>query len=663
MRKWWAVSSLIFVLFVAGCLEKPEGPTNWDIQLATPLIRDSLLFDSLKFNFDSTFGISYDSLGILTLDFSDTFPPETLQSILDLPEVHDTFAINLHDFFVIDIDTTTTSITLFDLVPPAFRPLLPDSGYGVIPPFHNTVSTTDTVQGVHWTSIRRGKIYVAIRNFVPLTIDTLNIALNNSRNENILNLRFNNIPFGGEQDTIIRLSNVWVDSITTYRIELSSSGSPGDSVWIRRDDSLVIVFSFDSLRVDSIAISGGRLHGQDSSQKTFDIEHGILVDTVAFSNGLLAIHVFNSLGFNILSNMHIPEFNMDTILNIRPNGVTDFPIELSTHPYVRIHPDSNAVSVALSVDAQIPGDSVVVLSPSDSLGIALDLTGAQFDRAAITFSEPYIDTIKGDTITIGNVDLPENFNISSALLRLNIVNGIRFSPAFSLHVVGFNDDGDSLVLPISPITLRPGTPYNPETTSISIDAAPLINFHPTSVAFGGIAQIDGNGAIYSNSFIGGNFSINVPFIFSIGADTAYTDTYDLSLNDDFLRALIDSSLLKEVSVILRIRNRFPFGFSKFNIVLLDTTSGDSAILTVNRFPPAPTDSLGIPIRDTAFVDTIAADSSFLQFLTHANKVYANVIWPAIHRAALFRDSKLTFSSYGFLKARVDVTKLEKGGQQ
>ncbi len=663
MRRWWIVGFLISILFVAGCLEKPEGPTNWDIQLATPLIKDSLLFDSLRFNFDSTFGIRYDSLGILTLDFSDTLPPETLQSILDLPEVHDTFAINLNDFFVIDIDTTSTSITLFDLVPPAFRPLLPDSGYGVIPPFHNTVSTTDTVQGVHWTSIRRGRFYVSIKNFVPLTIDTLNIVLSNSRNQNIFNLRFNDIPFGGEHDTVIHLSNVWVDSITSYRIELSSSGSPGDSVWIRRDDSLVIVFSLDSLRVDSIAISGGRLHGQDSSQKTFDIEHGILVDTVAFSSGLLAIHVFNSLGFNIFSGMHIPEFNIDTVLNIHPNGVTDFPIELATHPYIRMHPDSNAVSVAVFVDAQIPGDSVVVLRPSDSLGIALDLTGAQFDRAAVTFSEPYTDTIKGDTITLGNIDLPENFSINAALLRLNIVNGIRFSPEFSLRVVGYNDEGDSIALPIPTIRLMPGTPSNPETTSISIDAAPLINFHPTSVVFGGIAQIGGNGAIYSNSFIGGNFSINVPFIFSIGADTAYTDTYDLSLNDDFLGALVDSSLLKELSVILRIRNRFPFGFSKFNIVLLDTTTGDTAILTVNRFPPAPTDSLGIPIRDTAFVDTITADSTFLQFLTHANKVYASVTWPAIHRAALFRDSKLTFNSYGFLKARVDISKLPKGGQQ
>ncbi len=663
MKRWWIVGFLISILFVAGCLKKPEGPTNWDIQLATPLIKDSLLFDSLKLNLDSTFTAYYDSLGILALNFSDTLTPETLSSIVDIPDVEDTFAVDLARAFVIDIDTTTTKLILFDLVPPPIRNLLPDSGWGVIPPFSNNVLKVDTVENIHWANIRSGRLFISIRNFIPVDIDTLNIILNNSRGDDIFNLRLNNLQAGGESDTLINLTNIWVDSITTYRIELFSSGSPGDSVWISRYDSLVILFALDSLTVDSISISGGRLKAQDSSQNFFHVEHNILIDTMAFADGVMDIRFSNLLGILILVGIHIPEFNIDTILTIPPDRITDFQIELASHPYVRTHPDSNAVSASVLMDAQIPEDTVVVLRPYDSLGVVIDIVDAQFDRAAITLSEPYTDTIKGDTVTIGEMDLPENFNLNTALLRLNIVNGIRFSPQFSLHVVGYNDDGDSIVFPIPSITLRPGTPSNPETTSISIDAAPLINFRPTSVVFGGIAQIGGNGAIYSNSFIGGNFSINVPFIFSIGADTAYTDTYDLSLNDDFLGALVDSSLLKELSVILRIRNRFPFGFSKFNIVLLDTTTGDTAILTVNRFPPAPTDSLGIPIRDTAFVDTITADSAFLQFLTHANKVYASVTWPAIHRAALFRDSKLTFNSYGFLKARVDISKLPKGGQQ
>ncbi len=138
MRKWSLV--VVAILLSGGCLREPTGPTKWDIQLATPLIRDSVLFEDLDINIDSSlFDVGYDSLGILSVSFSDSIPPETLENIIDLPEVHDTFSVNLSDVMVIDLDTSSTSISLIDIVPSSIAPLIPDSGYAIIPPFANTI--------------------------------------------------------------------------------------------------------------------------------------------------------------------------------------------------------------------------------------------------------------------------------------------------------------------------------------------------------------------------------------------------------------------------------------------------------------------------------------------------------------------------------------------
>ncbi len=651
---------LSLTALAGGCLKEPQGPTRWDIQVATPLGRDSIKLSDFDINLDSTLNSFYDSLGILTVGISDSLPSETLSNIVDLPDIHDSASINLREAMVTDIDTTSLSLPITDLVPGSIVPFIPDSGYSVIPPFSNMVDRVDTAEGFHWARINSGILYVSVGNYLPIYFDTISISFSNSLGEEIISLNLGEMLPMTVYDTTIRITDVWVDSIVGYSLNLISSGSRNDTVFVTRSDSMVISFSLDSLVVDSIAVAGGHIKGSKHTYKSFHIEHDILVDTLSFSSGTLNIALYNYLSFAVNLGLVIPEFRLDTTAIIFPDTVTEISISLPEHPFIRLDPDSNSLSADVFLDAEIPRDTVSVLRLQDSLGVRIDLIDAEFHQASVTFGTPYTDTLTEDTLDIGEMDIPEGVNIEDAIFHLKLISSLWFTPDVELNLVAHHEDGDSLVLPIN-LQLMPGTPESPGTTDVSLNVADLINFRPDYITWNGTAEISGRGSIYENSAISGWFSAEVPFILSIEADTIQTDTFTIDIDDDFLDVLFDSSLLKEIMVVVNIRNMFPFGFSGFKLVLLDTLTGDSLVVPLRgSFPAAPVDSNGIPIRDTSFADTVLMDSVAANFLGRANSGYGVIWWNNIERAAVFRDSRLNFGAYGHIKARVDIEKMAGG---
>ena len=653
--------SVIVVVFSGACLKEPQGPTKWDIHLAAPLVRDSVLFSDFDINFDSSFTTFYDSMGILTVSFSDSMPPESLADLVDIPEIHDSAIINIGEAIITDIDTSNIKFSIINIVPSTIAPFIPDSGIAVIPSFSNVISALDTITEIHWASLRGSRVFLSVKNFVPVMFDSLMVNLFNSRGQQIISFKFFSLGYNGEYDTTISVGQLWIDSIINYDIRVYSSGSGGDSVLVTRRDSMVIEFALDSLCVDSMAVSGGKITGEKSTHETFYVEHNILVDTVAFSNGVLRLNIFNYLSFPVSMMMNIPEFSFDTTLFMPENSLCNVVIDLSDHPYVRLDPDSNSISAEVRLDSDIPSDSVFILRSRDSLGVHADILDARFSHASVTFSELYTDTLPEDTVNLGDFDIPEGIDIEHVMLNIQLVSSLFFQPMINLTFVGYRDDGDSIVFPIRSFRLNPGTPFAPETTDLTVDIAPLINFRPNLITMKGTIEIDGSGSIYENSSFNAKYGVRVPLILNIEADTLYSDTFELNLDDDFVDMLLDSSILKEVCVILNVRNRFPFGFNELKLVLMDTTRGDSMVLPLRgTFPPAPVDPFGIPIADTIFADTILIDSAAANFLGRANKGYGVISWNPVERAALFRDSKMEYRAYGFIKARMDAGKLAGG---
>lgn len=163
-----------------------------------------------------------------------------------------------------------------------------------------------------------------------------------------------------------------------------------------------------------------------------------------------------------------------------------------------------------------------------------------------------------EEIDLGDIpdSLQDVFTFQNAELHLEIFNGIEFDCELNLHMVGYNDSGDSSVVDIERIIIPGENPPIVVTEGVS----ELLNILPTHIKImDSYAVINGEGTITKEDSISGSYTLLTPLKFIINDKSGIRPDSiihkEISEDD---RNIIEKNL-NSTKLFLTAENLLPFG--------------------------------------------------------------------------------------------------------
>lgn len=291
--------------------------------------------------------------------------------------------------------------------------------------------------------------------------------------------------------------------------------------------------------------------------------------------------IYNPDGEVLIINLHCPG---DTTIILAEHTIGDNPSSTtsidSLHYSYKVVTDSTSNYVTVDYQDEVKANIVIgdmifqkVFGVIDHKRIELEDMDEEIDLGDIPDS------------------LQDVFTFQNAELHLEIFNGIEFDCELNLHMVGYNDSGDSATVDIERIIIPGENPPIIVTEGVS----ELLNILPTHIKImDSYAVINGAGTITKEDSISGSYTLLTPLKFIINDKSGIRpdSIIHIEINEDN-RNIIEKNL-NSMKLFLTTENLLPFG-SGIKICF----AADSSLVWDN--PELTIDSL---IINPATIDTI-----------------------------------------------------------
>lgn len=263
---------------------------------------------------------------------------------------------------------------------------------------------------------------------------------------------------------------------------------------------------------------------------------------------LIFNEIYTQAGIPLEISFHCPG---DTTFNFAGYTVGHDPN--STIPIDTLH-------YTYSVITESTGEEYVPINYDDEVAATISIGNMVFQEVIGVIDNKEVD-MEDIYEEIDMEDLPDSLQglleFQIVELHIEILNQVGFDCNLNMHLVGSNDEGESVAIDVSETILK-------ETTTVIIiedGVADLLNLIPTLITVTDIYATIGDGitpgSIALNDSIGGSYAVTTPLKFII-ADHTITDRPDPIEMDESSQDAFENNI-NGIRLVINIENKFPFG--------------------------------------------------------------------------------------------------------
>lgn len=519
------VLALGLIFGLSACsFEKPQQPT-WDTDLVVPLISHNYDMLELVDRMDEE-NLSYDSLGNISISIDQTMDTVSIDAGLTVDGITTTYSEKLGSVEINSPTAVSQDISLSDYV---------SLGEGGVVPSMTIQANKNLPEITEFNSvtIETGSLIITATNNFGLNLDSANIGIVDISTFDVIGLvRFpDGIQAGAAESGSIDLAGKTLYNRLSYSAFLYLEG---DTLLTLADKSFSIEAGFSP--TVTVSSANARISSQSKSYgERISFANDNDIESASVSEGQIEIRVTNATELPTTITVNVAEFKNGT----QP---LNFSVELSKqqnqqiirslagYTFTPLAGESDpSMDVELDVSIAGSGSETALVSATDSFAVEVAVTDLEFSSVTgvIAPTDVTIDPVHE------SVDIPtgfENFNLTSAVMTLEIYSAVSLPTDAAIHLEGNN--GQELDISA---TLNGGSVQSPGKTTVVVDdLSDFLNPIPSSITLTGTATVgDGvtSGTVTDDAFVYGKVSIVSPLKMSIGNTTFDTDINKADLDD------------------------------------------------------------------------------------------------------------------------------------
>ncbi len=603
---------ITFLSLVQCSIKKPESPT-WSTNLVVPVVNRTYPMQELidKVGDDN---LVIDSTGLVAFTVSELLDTVTIdQDNLNTDDLAYSISKRLGP---IEIESPTIHpVTVsFDSVSglgyslPGDRAVVPDTTFRV-------VSDMPGISSFTTATFSQGRADIGITNELGLDLDNIIITIVNAETHQVIATAYHPsvLPSGSSTTVPMVLDGYTIphelDIVTWYH-------TPLDTVDNVSSRSITTTVTFgDTLEV---IYAVGQVPALSRTDTAFvSLAENNRVDTADIAGGLLDFSITNESGLNATVTVALPDVQsggapLTIDRYVLERQTVRMQVDLTGYELV---PQSSNVPQELSVvaTASSPGSGLdeVVVTSADSFVVNAELTDLRFSSITGVF--------QAVTVTFDDIreqfDLPvgfEHIEPTSAVLTLEVDNGIDLPGQVALQISGNNGEALALLGDVSPRGLASSVSSSIVVTNVADFLSPI----PTEIeAAGTLTFGDGSyqSRITENDFVAASVRIDAPLEVIINPATIKTDIESEDIDQEDVDVITDHFV--QGRLLFQVTNALPLG-ATLNMYI----GGDSASLYSN--PQLRLDSIYVtaaPVDENGFV-TDAATTAYQEILLSSEDI-------------------------------------------
>ncbi|NOY89175.1 MAG: hypothetical protein GXO93_07295 [FCB group bacterium] len=606
---------VIFLTFTQCTVKKPESPV-WNTSLVVPVINHTYDMEEIIRRIDQP-EISVDSLGNIAYSTSQ----------------------DLDTVFLDQSNLTTSNLSYslaqqlgpIDITPPAIAPVTVDlstiSGLATALPGDSAFIDTlhfqlyndmPTINNFSQATISNGQLIASVTNNLDVSLDTIIIQIYDINSASVIATDTFPAPInsGSSANLPINLNGKTISNSLRLDLSCYTPGGIVDSASYRNITSGISFGS--SLTVSSAVAEVPPLNDISFSQKVgINLKSGEKIDSANINQGNLNLNIVNGTALDASLNI--------TISGIVNNGVTFSIIQPIPAGQTMIL-DTNLAnfsfipqndSIDINIIASISGSNgtFVNVNESDSFQVSATIGNLTFNTVSGVFNNDSAN-FTGVNKQLNIPDGFDNITLKTAILTLDVENGIDLPGVLNIQISGSNGKTINLTGDIAPKGINVTTLSSITNDSVADFLSPL----PDSIGVTGTIRF-GDG-VYQSTITKDDFvSAQVNFYAPLEVKINNAQLNDLNIS----KSAIDQNNINiitdhatEARFIYNVTNHLPLG-AKAIIYL----SHDSASLYTNPqvsldtiyIDPAPVSlTTGIVSGDSITTGEIYLDSLDIQVL-------------------------------------------------
>lgn len=623
---------IIFLTLVQCSIKKPESPT-WDTSLVIPVINRTYNMTELIQKLDQD-GIVMDSLGNISFKITQQLDTVTVSSnYLNTPTISYNFSRKLDTFSIAAPNIPPIVVSIATIT--GISASTPEDTFTIGPQSFNILNDLPLITSYSSATITSGLANVNIYNNIGADLDTVIFELWDVGSNILLGIdsNFSGIPTGSSATIAINLSGRIITNRFRIKAQCHTVGGFIDSV-STRGVSTELEF------VGSLVVSGATAE-IPAFTRSISSQVNLLetdrIDTASLASGNLSLQISNATALDVTIDLSFPDILLaGSPLTISPalSGWQTSNININLAGY-KIVPTDVTVPQSLDVDAVVnilaTAPTKVTVNQNDSFYVSVDISGLSFNYVV-----GYFDSVEASFSGItAAIDIPtgfESMQFPSAVLTLEVENGIDLPGELNIQVDGDNGNSLNIVGSISPS----GGLSSAISIIVEPSAGSFLSPTPSQIDISGSVVFAGGGyqgRIEADDFISATVTFLAPLEVIIQPATIDTDIERTEIDTADIGIITDH--LQEARFIYNIVSHLPIGAQ------IDVYFGsDSATLFANpqllinaiSLPAAPVDISGIVI------DTVSTDYQEIFLDTTDIKILEN--------DTLFIGSRLSLTGTG-----------------
>lgn len=490
--------------------------------------------------------------------------------------------IEMEDYLTINTTMRDSSIRFWDMIPGIDQF---EGTYQSIPPFSiNQMRTNSfTVGKINYIKISSGVAEIKIENYLPISIDSINVRLIDEVYGFIEELHFDRPLTPGSCGTAsIDLAGMSVSSQLFLEISALSPGSGNDKVHISNTSNIVASMIVRDLQLIEAEAYVSSVNYEDDVELT--IIDDMHISEARFFSGIANMVLTNHTGMEANISMQFPDIfradgnplTLDFVLTIKQKLQTSINLkDFIFKPPVDETMSGQKLRVHFWVTTFDYGKEIVRLTRQDWAEVDISLEDMKFAflSGILNRKEMTIDSEISFTALSDNFD---EIQFSKARLDLNFYNQINFPIYTEFEMISISKTGNRVTLPVQQ-RIEPGTSANHTKTTVTLTQynSDILNFLsnlPQKIDLQGNAFIgDGTtvGSVDYRDLVQVDYELTTPLqaVFSeniISLDTTEIiiepEDYDGEIETD--AEVLDGGLMKRIlsgEMEFTVHNHFPVG--------------------------------------------------------------------------------------------------------
>jgi hypothetical protein len=643
MRKIFLITSILLIIFLYGCFEKPSEPVlpTWDVDLTVPIFNRT--FTLGEFVEKDTTYLKVGSGNQIYYSTSQELKATKIGDNLKISDISASASTQLGNFEVKDPGTISAKISVGQIFPglsnvPPGNYIVPSNSPG------QTISTNftafDNFQSITFDG---GVLKITVANGLPVPLqfpDGLKIYAQSNPSTPIVTLFVNETVNANSQKTAeVDLSGITLPANLGLTVTVLSPGSGGSPVYLDVNQMFLTVSA--ELQNLSIASATAKIPSQTEPvviDDSFILEPNEpqpdLINEATFKSGQLDIRIVNNIDLGLNGTLKLYNFvnkfdnsPLQIPINIGRKNSTSNTVTQSINlaNYKLVGNNLNQISYRVEVRTEDTGDEFRTINKNDGLSAQINLTKLVIESISgkvkpreISFDEQKIDLS-------GLKDYREKFSgrlrFDDVRVEINLYKTAQFTFDLNLKIKAFNTRTgrvDSLEIPVDQRRFS-GTSHRIVLDKSNSTIVDFINSFaetelPEYLTISGYVFVNPNyetGRVSSSDSIYGNVLVNFPASFGI-SNAEFKDTSEVEELSSETKKQIDKANYGKLFV--EIDNGVGVEL-KFRAVLLGFVMDSLiSIPKSNDFiiSSAPVDNNGFSIGATKSVNVIELNRDEIQ---------------------------------------------------